>query len=393
MAFYGHSEHFVLFVSKEAKVTNNYRICTRCIMDTTDPEIQFDEKGVCNHCRQYDERASKELYLDETGQQKLNHIVNEIKENGKNKKYDCLTGVSGGVDSTTALYTIKKLGLRPLAVHLDNGWNTELSVRNIEQVVKKLNVDLYTYVIDWEEFKDLHLSFLKSSIANIEIPTDHAIMAILYHMAFKKGIKYIISGGNIVTEAIMPDSWMYDAKDLRLIKNIQKKFGNARLKSFPTFSLLEWIYYTFVKRIKYFPVLNYVPYVKKDAVQLLRKELDWKPYGHKHYESIFTRFFQGYILPRKFNIDKRKAHLSTLICSGQMTKEEALEEMKLDIYPPKEIEEDKEYVIKKLGLTEEEFNKIMLQPVKTFRNYPNSYFLFEKLAFFVNFAKKIATYN
>ncbi len=362
-------------------------------MDTTDSEIQFDEKGVCNHCRHYDERASKELYLDETGQQKLNHIVNEIKENGKNKKYDCLTGVSGGVDSTTALYTLKKLGLRPLAVHLDNGWNTELSVRNIEQVVKKLNVDLYTYVIDWEEFKDLHLSFLKSSIANIEIPTDHAIMAILYHMAFKKGIKYIISGGNIVTETIMPDSWMYDAKDLRLIKSIQKIFGNARLKSFPTFSLFEWIYYTFVKRIKYFPVLNYVPYVKKDAVQLLRKELDWKPYGHKHYESIFTRFFQGYILPRKFNIDKRKAHLSTLICSDQMTKEEALEEMKRDIYPPQEIKEDKEYVIKKLGLTEEEFNKIMLQPVKTFRNYPNSYFLFEKLAFFVNFAKKIATYN
>lgn len=362
-------------------------------MDTTDSEIQFDEKGVCNHCRKYDERASKELYLDEAGQQKLNHIVNEIKENGKNKKYDCLTGVSGGVDSTTALYTLKKLGLRPLAVHLDNGWNTELSVRNIEQVVKKLNVDLYTYVIDWGEFKDLHLSFLKSSIANIEIPTDHAIMAILYQMAFKKGIKYIISGGNIVTEAIMPDSWMYDAKDLRLIKSIQKKFGNARLRSFPTFSLFEWIYYTFVKRIKYFPVLNYVPYFKKDAVQLLSKELGWRPYGHKHYESIFTRFFQGYILPRKFNIDKRKAHLSTLICSGQMTKEEALEEMKRDIYPPKEIQEDKEYVIKKLGLTEEEFNKIMLQPVKTFRNYPNSYFLFEKLAFFVNFAKKIATHN
>ena len=370
-----------------------YQICTRCIMDTTDQEIQFDENGVCNHCKQYDERANKELYLDEAGQQKLNRIVNEIKEKGKNKEYDCLTGVSGGVDSTMALYTIKKLGLRPLAIHLDNGWNTELSVRNIEQVVKKLNIDLYTYVLDWEEFKDLHLAFLKSSIANAEIPTDHAIIAILYHMAFKKGIKYIISGGNIVTEAIMPNSWMYDAKDWRLIKNIHKKIGNVKLKSFSPLTLFEWIYYTFVKRIKYIPVLNYIPYVKKDAVQLLKKELGWKPYRHKHYESIYTRFFQGYILPRKFNIDKRKAHLSTLICSGQMTREEALEEMKHDFYPPHEIQDDKEYVMKKFGLTEEEFEKIMSQPIKTYRDYPNNYILFKKLDFFVKFAKKIATYN
>jgi len=362
-------------------------------MDTTNPDIEFDENGVCNHCREYDERAKKELYLDEGGQKKLNRLVNKIKESGKNEEYDCLIGLSGGTDSTMALYTIKKLGLRPLVVHLDNGWNTKLSVRNIEKVVKKLNIDLYKFVLDWEEFKDLHLSFLKSSIANAEIPTDHAIVAFLYHTASEKGIKYIISGGNIVTEAIMPDSWMYDSKDLRLIKSIHKKFGKIKLKSIPTLTLLEWIYFTFVKRIKYFPVLNYIPYVKKDAMHFLEKEFDWKPYGHKHHESIYTRFFQGHILPRKFNIDKRKAHLSTLICSGQMTREEALEEMQHDIYPSEEMQKDKEAVIKKYGLTEEEFEKIMSEPVKTFRDYPNNNFLFEKLNFFVKLAKKMATRN
>jgi len=362
-------------------------------MDTTDPEIQFDENGVCNHCNNYDEKASKELYLDETGQQKLHLIVNEIKNKGKNKEYDCLIGLSGGTDSTMALYTIKKLGLRPLAVHLDNGWNTELSARNIEQVVKKFNVDLRTKVLDWEEFKDLHLSFLKSSIANAEIPTDHAIVATLFRTAAEEGIQYIISGDNIVTEAIMPASWMYHARDFRIIKSIHKKFGKLKLKTFPTLTLFDWIYYTFVKRIRYFPILNYIQYIQKDAIQLFEKELGWKNYGEKHRESIYTRFFQGYILPKKFNIDKRKAHFSTLICSRQMTREEALEELKHDICSPNEMREDKEYVIKKFGLNEEEFEEIMSQPVKTFRDYPNNNFLFTKLNFLVELARKTATYN
>jgi len=292
-----------------------------------------------------------------------------------------------------ALYTIKKIGLRPLAVHLDNGWNSELSVRNIEHVVKNLNIDLYTYVLDWEEFKDLHLSFLKSSIANAEIPTDHAIVAILYHTAAKNGIQYIISGGNIVTEAIMPASWMYDARDWRLIKSIHRKFGNIKLTSFPSLNLFKWMNYTFVKNIKYFPILNYIKYVKKDAIKQLEKELGWKPYGHKHYESIYTRFFQGYILPRKFKIDKRKAHLSTLICSGQMTREEALEEMKRDIYAPNEMEEDRKYVIKKFGITEEEFEEIMSKPIKSFRDYANNSLIFNRTNFFVRLARKKATHN
>lgn len=363
-------------------------------MDTTDQEIEFDKNGVCNHCRKYDERASKELYYDEAGQEKLKQLIGEIKEEGKNKKYDCLIGVSGGTDSTFLLYMLKKLGLRPLAVHLDNGWNPELASKNIEMTLKKLNVDLHTFVLNWEEFKDLQLSFLKASIANAEIPTDHAILAVLYHTAAERGIKYIISGGNIVTEAIMPDSWMYDAKDWRIIKSIHKKFGKIKLKTFPVLTIFDWVFYTFVKKIKYIPLLNYIQYNKKEAVQIIEKELGWRNYGLKHYESIYTRFFQGYILPKKFNIDKRRAHLSTLICSGQIKRDMALEEMKNNPYLNEDIlKEDKEYVLKKMGITNEEFEKIMSLPVKTYKDYPNNYFWFSKLRFFVNFAKKIITRN
>jgi len=372
----------------------NYKICTRCIMDTTDPEIVFDEKGVCNHCKRYEERAKKELHHDETGQQKLERLINEIKENGKNKEYDCIIGLSGGVDSTMVAYTVKKLGLRPLAIHLDNGWDSELAINNIKNTVGKLGITLKMVTCNWEEFKDLQLSFLRASISNAEIPTDHALVALLYHTAADKGIGYIISGGNIVTEAIMPESWGYDPKDLKFIKGIHKRFGKIKLKSFPQLTLFNWVDYTFVRRIKFIPILNYISYVKENAKKLIEKELGWKDYGLKHYESIYTRFFQGYILPKKFNVDKRRAHLSTLICSGQMSREEALKEMQHSPYPSeKMMEEDKEYVIKKLGLSREEFARIMSAPIKGFQDYPNNHSLFTKLNFFVKLAKKKATLN
>jgi len=372
----------------------NYKICTRCIMDTTDPEIVFDEKGVCNHCKRYEERAKKELHHDETGQQKLERLINEIKENGKNKEYDCIIGLSGGVDSTMVAYTVKKLGLRPLAIHLDNDWDSELAINNIKNTVGKLGITLKMVTCNWEEFKDLQLSFLRASISNAEIPTDHALVALLYHTAADKGIGYIISGGNIATEAIMPESWGYDPKDLKQIKGIHQRFGKIKLKTFPQLTLFDWVYYTFVRRIKFIPILNYIPYVKENAKKLIEKELNWKDYGLKHYESIYTRFFQGYILPKKFNVDKRRAHLSTLICSGQMSREEALKEMERSPYPSeKMMEEDKEYVIKKLGLSREEFARIMSLPIKNFQDYPNNHSLFTKLNFFVKLAKKKATLN
>jgi len=376
-------------------MANDYKICTKCIMDTTDPDIHFDGNGVCNHCHSYEKRAQKELYYKKDGEQRLNQLVDEIKNKGRNKEYNCIIGLSGGTDSSMVAYlVVKKLGLKPYAIHLDNEWNAEVSESNIENICNTLGIDLHKYVVNWEEFKDLQLSFLKASIPNAEIPTDHAIVAFLYKTAVKKGIQYIITGSNVVTEATsMSLSWGYDMKDLRYIKGIHKRFGESKIKSLPKLSLRKLAYYILVKKIKYLPILNYVPYNKEEAIKLLEKELDWKYYGGKHYESIYTRFFQCYILPKKFNIDKRKAHFSTLICSGQMTREEALQEMKKDTYPSELLEEDKKHVIKKLGLTEEEFETIMSQPIKSFRDYPNSYFLVEKLQPFVKLARRMTTYR
>lgn len=373
-----------------------YRICTRCIMDTSDPDIEFDESGICNHCRRYNEMMKKELHHDEQGQEKLKLMINDIKEKGKSKEYDCVIGVSGGVDSTYVAYLVKKrFGLMPLAVHVDNGWDTELSVKNIENLCKSLDIDLYTKVLDWEEFKDLQLSFLKSSISNCEIPTDHAIVATLLQVAAENGIRYILIGTNLETEGILPKGWGYDNRDWKLIEGIHKKFGKTKLKTYPHYTLVDLFKYFVINRIQVINILNYVKYNKKEAKHIIEQELGWKDYGGKHYESLYTRFFQGYILPKKFNIDKRRAHLSSLICSGQMTKKEALEEMKKDPYSSRELlEEDKEYVIKKLGLTEEEFEKIMSLPIKTFRDYPNNYFILSKVVPFVKiFAKKVGIFR
>jgi len=375
-------------------VTQSYRVCTQCIMDITVPDIQFDDEGVCNYCKQYEERIRSELHYDKAGQERLQSLIAESKRKGAHRDYDCLIGVSGGVDSTYVAYLVKeRFGLRPLAVHLDNGWDAELAVNNVEQVLKRLDIDLYTYVLDWEEFKDLQVSFLKASIANAEIPTDHAIIAILFRTAAERNIPYIITGANIVTEAIMPDCWMYDNRDLRLIKAVHRKFGRVKLQAYPQISLLRFAYYIFVKGIKYFPILNYVPYVKEDAKQMLSDELGWRDYGGKHYESIYTRFFQSYLLPRKFNIDKRRAHLSNLILSGQMTRDEALAEMEEPPCPSDQLEEDGEYVMKKLGLSYDEFLRIMAAPVQSVSDYPNNAHLWRRFASVVRFARRRAIGN
>ena len=335
-------------------------------------------------------KAKNNLFLDEAGQQKLTRLINEIKERGKNKEYDCIAGVSGGVDSTYMVYTIQKLGLRPLVVHVDNGWDSELAVKNIERVLETLNLDLYTYVMDWETFKKLQVSFLKASVPDAEIPTDHAYRAALYQIAAKRGISYIISGSNVVTEGIMPVSWSYGSSDWRYIRYLHKKFEGTSLKNYPHTSFFQWLYYVFVKGIKTIRILDYVSYNKQAAMQIIQDELGWKYYGGKHYESIYTRFFQGYILPRKFNFDKRKAHLSTLICSGQISRGMALEEMEDDPYPGKRMmEEDREYVIKKLEFTEEEFEEIMSLPPKKFSDYPTMVPLKRRIRAFSKVAKEL----
>ncbi|MCJ7633729.1 N-acetyl sugar amidotransferase [Candidatus Bathyarchaeota archaeon] len=348
---------------------NEYRMCTRCIMDTTASEIRFVKNGYCNYCTEALEKLQNMPLEKEWSS--LEKIVKNVKENGKGKEYDCIIGVSGGVDSSYTAYNVKKLGLRPLAVHLDNGWDSELAVKNIENICNILDIDLFTYVIDWEEFKDLQLSFLKASTPDSEIPTDHAIVAILYEMASKKGLKYILMGSNIASESIMPRSWSTGHADWKYISSIQKQFGTKELKSFPHYSLFKLIEYKRVEGIARISFLDYFDYNKQEAKKIIENEIGWRDYGEKHYESKYTKFFQAYILPTKFGFDKRKAHLSSLIVSGQITREQALEELKNEIYPPKELEEDIDYVANKFGITRDEFNSIMNLPPKTYWDYPN----------------------
>ncbi|MFZ2491239.1 MAG: N-acetyl sugar amidotransferase [Thermoanaerobaculia bacterium] len=359
-------------------MTRDYQICTRCIMDTSDADIVFDERGVCHHCEAYDRRASAELFDKDVRDAKLAALVAEIKLAGKGHDYDCLIGVSGGVDSTMVAVKVKELGLRPLALHVDNGWNSELAVKNIEVTLKKLGIDLYTIVLDWEEFRDLQLAFLRSGVANIEIPTDHALSSLLFRTAAEKGIKYIITGANVVSEATMPTSWMHDSRDMKLIKAIHRKFAARPLKTYPACSLARYAWYIVLRGIKYVPILNYMEFHKNDAKAFIQRELGWRDYGGKHFESVFTRFFQGYILPEKFNMDKRRPHLSSLICSGQMSRDEALEEMKNPPYPPDLFREDYDLFVKKMRLTPDEFDDIMKTPPRRYSDYAQAFYFRNK---------------
>ena len=338
-------------------------------MDTSDPDIKFDNNGICNHCHTYDDSIKTFVFDGDEGKGKLQKIIEDIKKSAQGKEYDCVIGVSGGVDSSFVAYKVKELGLHPLAVHLDNGWDSELAVKNIELFLKKLDIDLYTHVIDWEEFKDLQLSFLYASTPDSEIPSDHAINAILHHIAHEKKIKYIIYGCNIRTESHLPKAWSQGHLDWKYIRSIHKKYGHIPLVTFPHMNLFALSRYAITQ--KTINILNYLEYSKKDAMKVLENEVGWRYYGGKHYESIYTRFYQGYILPKKFGYDKRKTHLSSLICSGEITRAEALEELKLDPYSQEMQKQDRDYVIKKFGLSEEEFERIMSLPTKKFEEFPS----------------------
>lgn len=363
-----------------------YQQCKRCVMDTSDEEISFDANGFCNHCTDYYEKTSKLTYQGESSDQVLKGLVDRMKEKGKGKSYDCLIGISGGIDSCYVAYVIKNLGLRALVVHMDNGWNSEISVTNIKHVVSRLGFDYQSYVLDWEEFKDLQLAFLKASVPEAETPTDIAIPAALHKIAAENNIHFIISGGNYATEGILPKSWHYDAKDLTYLKAIHKRFGKKKLKTFPTFGYLNEIYYKYIKGIRTIYLLNYVPYSKKDAMSILENELGWTYYGGKHYESKYTGFLQSYILPVKFHIDYRLATFSTQICAGEISRSEALEELSKLSYDPSKAQEEKIYVCKKLGITVDEFESIMHAPPLSHKNYPNDK---AKLEFIYNTYRKL----
>ena len=368
------------------------QICSRCVLDTSVPDIAFDENGVCQFCKQYDSRIINELRYGPQGEKQLRDLVKKIKADGADKPYDCLLGVSGGADSTYVAYlAVRRFGLRPLAIHVDNGWNTDLAVENIQHTMTVLGIDLVTNVLDWNEFRDLQRSFLFAGIANAEIPTDHSIVATLFNEARQRKLRYIITGSNLVTEAVLPDSWMHDAYDLRLIKAVHKKFGTVRLKTFPTISYRRLFRMLTFEGYKFVNILNYERYVKTEVKETLARELGWRDYGGKHNESTFTKFFQGYILPRKFGIDKRRAHLANLVLAGQMTRADALVELNQPYMDETSLEREKHYVAKKLGYTLEEFDAVMLGPVRNAREFPHGATMKERLSFFAKLAKRRAT--
>lgn len=341
--------------------------------DLVDELISFDGNGLCKHCQRYDELLSSRVFEGKEGDEKLSSLVAKIKSAGKGREYDCIIGVSGGVDSSYVAYLVKQLGLRPLAIHFDNGWNSELAVKNIEAVLNKLDIDLYTYVVNWPEFRDLQISFLKASTPDGEIPTDHAIFALLWREASRRKIKYIISGMNFRSESISVPNWVYGVSDWRYVRDVHKKHGSVALKTYPRFSLFYLLFVNLVKRIRTVSILNYTYYDKEKTKQFLMDELGWRNYGGKHHESIYTRFYQGVYLPKKFNIDKRYGHLSDLINAGQLSREEALSELQKPTYDIDEQAADRIYVAKKLGMSEADFAAIEALPVQSFHAFKNSF--------------------
>ncbi len=360
------------------------KLCSRCILDTTIDEISFDENGICNFC--YTQEMMENKYpLGSKGDNALKQIIEKIKRKGRNNKYDCIVGVSGGRDSTYTLYNAVKLGLRPLAVHFDNGWNSDIAVKNIQNATRILNVDLETIVANWDEFKDLQLSFLKASVSDAEVPTDWVIFSILFKTAKKLGVKYIIQGHSFRTEGSTPLSWTY--MDGKYVKSIYKLFGNNKNISFPIMSMSSYFVYSILYRIKQVRILYYLDYDEKKVMRLMQDELEWEDYGGKHFESAYTSIFQSYILMRKFNIDKRKLHLSALIRSNQISRDQSLSIISKDPFVGGQKMID--YTVKKLGITLPEFEKIMSSKVKSYKDYPSYHSLINKFEGIIKLANKL----
>ena len=352
-----------------------YAICANCIMDTSDANITFDERGWCDYCSNYYRNILPHWHPNEYGAGLIAREIDKIKRHGRGRDHDCIIGISGGVDSSYVTYVAKeKLGLRPLLFHVDAGWNSQQAVNNVERLVDGLRVDLHTEVVDWLEMQDLQLAFFKAQVPHIDTPQDHAFFAGLYNFAARHGFKYILTGANYSTECVRePLEWHYHATDLQQLKDIHQQFGTRPLKTFPTADIFTYkLYYRYVKGVHVVKPLNYVPYVKEAAIQELVDRFGWQRYAHKHYESRFTRFYEGYWLPTKFGYDKRRAHFSSLILTKQLTRDEALKMIAQRAYDEETIAQDFEYVATKLDLSVEEFRAIMNGPNRSYRDYKNS---------------------
>jgi N-acetyl sugar amidotransferase len=355
--------------------TRPYQICVNCIMDTSDSKIAFDDTGRCEYCSNYSENILPNWHTDPRGEAEITAQIERIKADGKGKEHDCLIGLSGGVDSSYVTYLAKeKFGLRPLLYHVDAGWNSQQAVNNIEKLVDGLGLDLFTEVVNWREMKDLQLAFFKAGVAHLDTPQDHAFFAGLYNFAAKNQVKYILTGANYSTECVRePLEWHYHASDLRNIKDIHAKHGTVPLKTFPMSDIFTFkIYYRYVKGVQVVKPLNFVPYIKEDAMNELVERFGWQKYAHKHHESRFTRFYEGYWLPTKFGFDKRRAHFSSLILTGQLSRDEALVKIAEPAYPREEMVQDFEYIANKLGISVEELESYRDGPNRSYRDYKNA---------------------
>ncbi len=365
-----------------------YQICSNCVMDSTDSNIKFNEKGICDHCLNYKNIIRPNWHDDEVGRKDVESIMNKIKRSTKNEDFNCLLGLSGGADSSYMLHlTVKEFGLRPLVFHVDGGWNSEISVHNINVLINKLGLDLYTEVINWEEMRDFQLAFFKSGLPHIDIPQDHAFIATMYNFAQKYNIKYILNGGNYSTECVRnPMEWLYYGTDMLHIRDILRQFATRKLETYPFSSIFKHkIYLRYLKGVKVIKPLNYMKYTKADAIKILQKEYEWKTYPQKHFESIFTKFFESYWLPERFGFDTRKVQYSSLILTGQMNREEALEKLNKPAYDPNTIENEFNYIAKKLEISSDELKYYFTMPKKYYWDYKNQVSIFKLGAKFLKF--------
>ncbi|MEH7344983.1 N-acetyl sugar amidotransferase [Bacillus sp. JJ1532] len=369
-------------------IKRDYQICSNCVMDTTDSKIVFDEKGVCDYCNSYFNDILPDWQPNMTNEAELERISKEIREAGKGKKYDCIIGFSGGTDSSYLAYIAKeKMGLRPLLYSVDTGWNLNVAEENIKKLVKALDLDIYTEVVNPDEMKDLQLAFFKSQVAYQDLPQDHVIFAGLYNYTMKNGMKYVLTGSNIATECVRPPIEWVHLNDLTLIKDIHKRFGKVKLKTLPMCGMFKYrLNYAYIKGMKRVAPLDIIHYDKDAAEKELKYKFGWEKYENKHYENIFTRFYEGYYLPKKFGYDKRKSYFSNLILTGQMTRDEALEKLVESPYNEEIMQEDMEYIAMKLGITKGELEEIINGKNKTYKDYKNSLSLIE---FSIKLAKKL----
>lgn len=351
-----------------------YQVCSNCVMDTSDARIQFDANGVCDHCLGFKEHVLPKWHPNDTGRQMLARVVEQIRENGKGKEFDCIIGMSGGLDSSYMLHlVVTEFGLRPLVFHVDGGWNTDIAVNNIQVLIEKLNLDLYTEVINWQEMRDFQLAFFKSGVPHIDIPQDHAFVATLYKFANKHNVKYILNGGNISTECVRnPLEWLYHGTDMRQINDIRRKFSTNPMKTYPFSNIFfHKFYLRYIRQLQVIKPLDWMPYTKKLAQETLEKEYGWKAYPQKHFESRFTRFFEGYWLPERFGFDTRKVQFSSLILTGQMSRSDALEALKSPAFHPETIQHEFDFIARKLEITSEELRGYFMMPLKSYRDYDN----------------------